>query len=187
MIPQTMHTEQHLDFELDKAIPVLERTPAVLSDLLGDLPDDWTRVDEGPETWSPRQVVAHLIHGERTDWIPRARIILKQGKYRKFDPFDRFAELDSPRPLTDLLAEFDRLRGESIATLRGWNLKEKDLELTGEHPEFGTVSMRQLLSTWVVHDLSHISQITRTMARAYTRAVGPWTAFFRVLQRDIRQ
>ena len=176
-----------MNFELDEAIPVLERTPTVLSSLLGDLPGDWTRVDEGPETWSPREVVGHLINGERTDWIPRARIILKQGKYRKFDPFDRFAELKSERPLGDLLDEFDQLRAGNVATLRGWNLKEKDLELTGEHPEFGNVTMRQLLATWVVHDLSHIAQITRTMARAYTSAVGPWTAYFRVLQRDVRQ
>ena len=144
-------------------------------------------MNEGPDTWSAREVIGHLINGERTDWIPRARIILKQGRYRKFDPFDRFAELDSPRPLKDLLTEFDQLRSGNVATLRGWNLKDKDLELTGEHPEFGDVTMRQLLATWVVHDLSHIAQITRTMARAYTAAVGPWTAYFRVLQRDGRQ
>jgi len=177
----------NVNFELDEAIPVLERTPAVLSNLLADLPEDWTRVDEGPDTWSPREVVGHLINGERTDWIPRARIILKQGKYRKFDPFDRFAELKSERPLRELLDEFDQLRAGNVATLRGWNLKEKDLELTGEHPEFGSVTMRQLLATWVVHDLSHIAQITRTMARAYTDAVGPWTAYFRVLQLGVRQ
>jgi hypothetical protein len=187
MIPTSGAMERQVDFDLGQAIPVLERTPAVLSNLLDDLPDDWTRVDEGPDTWSPRQVVLHLIHGERTDWIPRARIILKQGAYRKFDPFDRFAELSSERPLSDLLDEFGRVRGESVATLRGWNLKPQDLALTGVHPEFGDVTMRQLLSTWVVHDLSHIAQITRTMARAYTAAVGPWTAYFRVLQRDIRQ
>ncbi len=176
-----------MDFNLDEAIPVLERTPPLLTTLLDDLPEDWTLVNEGPETWSPREVVAHLIHGERTDWIPRARIILQQGKYRKFDPFDRFAELKSERSLKDLLEEFDRLRSGNVATLRGWNLKEKDMELRGEHPEFGSVTMRQLLATWVVHDLSHIAQITRTMARAYTLAVGPWTAYFRVLQRDVRQ
>jgi len=176
-----------VDFNLDEAIPILARTPATLSALLDELPEDWTRVDEGPDTWSPREVVGHLIHGERTDWIPRARIILKQGTYRRFDPFDRFAELKSERPLKDLLEEFDRLRSGIVATLRGWNLKDNDLELTGEHPELGMVTMRQLLATWVVHDLSHIAQITRTMARAYTRAVGPWTAYFRVLQRDVRQ
>jgi len=179
--------EIYMDCNLDEAIPVLERTPKVLMTLLDELPEDWTRVDEGPDTWSPREVVAHLIHGDRTDWIPRARIILKQESYRRFDPFDRFAELKSKRPLKDLLEEFDQLRSGNVATLRGWNLKEKDMELTGEHPEFGAVTMRQLLATWVVHDLSHIAQITRTMARAYTNAVGPWTAYFRVLQRDVRQ
>jgi uncharacterized damage-inducible protein DinB len=176
-----------MDFDLDQSIAVLERTPAVLTALLDDLPEEWTRVNEGADTWSPRQVLHHLIHGERTDWIPRARIIIKQGNYRKFDPFDRFAELDSDRPLRDLLREFDQLRSGSIATLRGWNLKEKDLDLTGEHPEFGAVTLRQLLATWVVHDLSHIAQITRTMSRAYTDAVGPWTAYFRVLQRGVSQ
>jgi hypothetical protein len=176
-----------MDFKLEEAVPVLERTPSVLSRLLEDLPGDWTRVNEGPDTWSPCEVIGHLIHGERTDWIPRARIILKQEHYRRFDPFDRFAELKSDRPLTDLLEEFDHLRAGNVATLRGWNLREKDMALTGEHPELGTVTMRQLLATWVVHDLSHIAQITRTMARAYTQAVGPWTAYFRVLQRDVRQ
>jgi hypothetical protein len=176
-----------MEFYLEQGIPILERTPAVISTLLEDLPEDWTRVDEGPDTWSPRQVVAHLINGERTDWIPRARIILQQGKYRRFDPFDRFAELNTPRPLKELLEEFDQLRSQNVATLRGWNLKGKDMELTGEHPEFGAVTMRQLLATWVVHDLSHIAQITRTMARAYTKAVGPWTAYFRVLQRGVQQ
>ena len=176
-----------MDFNLEQAIPVLERTPVVLSRLLDDLPEDWTRVNEGPDTWSPREVVAHLLHGERTDWIPRARIILKQESYRRFDPFNRFAELKSERPLEDLLEEFDQLRSGNVATLRGWNLKEKDMELTGEHPELGAVTMRQLLATWVVHDLSHIAQITRTMARVYTKAVGPWIAYFRVLQRDVQQ
>ena len=176
-----------MDFDLDKAIPILERTPGVLTTLLEDVPDDWTTVREGPDTWSPREIVAHLIHGERTDWIPRARIIIKQGSYRRFDPFDRNAELTSDRPLRDLLREFDQLRSGNVATLRGWNLKEKDLELKGEHPEFGDVTMRQLLATWVVHDLSHIAQITRTMARSYTEAVGPWTKYFRVLQRGESQ
>jgi uncharacterized damage-inducible protein DinB len=172
-----------MDFNLEQGIPILERTPGVIAGLLQDLPDDWTRVDEGPDTWSPRQVLGHLINGERTDWIPRARIILRQEKVRRFDPFDRFADINNPRPLEELLKEFDRLRADNVATLRGWNLRESDLALTGEHPELGEVTMRQLLATWVVHDLSHIAQMTRTMARAYTEAVGPWTAYFRVLQR----
>ena len=176
-----------MDFKLDQAIPVLERTPAVLSALLGGLPQSWLAAREGPEAWSPSQIIGHLINGERTDWIPRARIILKQESYRRFNPFDRTAELDSDRPLRDRLEEFEELREENVATLRGWNLKDKDLDLTGDHPDLGTVTMRQLLATWVVHDVSHIAQITRTMAREYTAAVGPWIEYFRVLQRDVRQ
>ncbi|MFL5463396.1 MAG: DinB family protein [Gemmatimonadaceae bacterium] len=172
-----------MDFRLEDAIPVLERAPAVLTALLEDLPQGWIDAREDTDAWSPGEIIGHLIHGERTDWIPRARIILKQESYRRFDPFDRFAELKSDRSVTDRLEEFAQLRGGNVATLRGWNLKEKDLELTGEHPELGTVTLRQLLATWVVHDTSHIAQITRTMAREYTRAVGPWTQYFRVLQR----
>jgi hypothetical protein len=179
--------EKKMDFKLEDAIPVLERTPAVLSALLTDLPESWLRAREGPDAWSPSQIIGHLINGERTDWIPRARIILKQGSYRRFEPFDRFAELDSDRPLRDRLEEFEHLRAANVATLRGWNFKEKDLDMTGEHPELGTVTMRQLFATWVVHDVSHIAQITRTMAREYATAVGPWTEYFRVLQRDVRQ
>ena len=176
-----------MEFQLEEAIPVLERTPTVLSTLLADLPARWIDAREGAEAWSPGEIIGHLIHGERTDWIPRARIILKQESYRRFDPFDRFAELKSDRPIRDRLEEFAELRAGNVATLRGWNLKEKDMGLTGEHPELGMVTMRQLLATWVVHDVSHIAQIARTMAREYTQAVGPWTAYFRVLQRDARQ
>src|SRR6202521_333524 len=153
-----------MEFKLEEAIPVLERTPAVLSALLGDLPDRWLRARERADAWSPSQIIGHLINGERTDWIPRARIILKQESYRRFDPFDRFAELDSDRSLGERLEEFEQLRAGNVATLRGWNLKDKDLELTGEHPELGTVTMRQLLATWVVHDVSHIAQIDRKSA-----------------------
>jgi len=176
-----------MEFILEEAIPVLKRTPAVLSGLLEDLPQAWVGARESSEAWSPGEIVGHLIHGERTDWIPRARIILKQESYRRFEPFDRFADLQSDRALRDRLREFKTLRAGSIATLRGWNLKERDLELTGEHPELGVVTLRQLLATWVVHDVSHIAQITRTMARAYTEAVGPWTEYFRVLQREVKQ
>lgn len=171
-----------MEFNLEDAIPVLERTPTVLSSLLATLPESWTRAREGPDTWSPREIVAHLIHGEHTDWIPRARIILAQGNYRRFQPFDRFAELVSDRPLPDLLKELDQARAGNVATLRGWNLSASDLDLTGEHPELGSVTLRQLLATWVAHDLTHLAQITRTMAKQYTDAVGPWKAYFRVLQ-----
>ena len=171
-----------MEFNLDHAVPVLERTPRVITSLLESLPDPWLAAREAPEAWSPREILNHLIHGERTDWIPRARIILAQGSYRRFQPFDRFAELKSDRPLGDLLEEFDQLRAGNIATLRGWNIKQKDLDLTGEHPGLGTVTLRQLLATWVAHDLTHIAQITRTMAREYKVAVGPWTEYFRALQ-----
>jgi len=171
-----------MDFRLDQAIPVLERTPAVISSLLESLPDSWLDARETPDAWSPREIVNHLIHGERTDWIPRARIILAQGSYRRFQPFDRFAELKSPRTLNDLLEELDQLRAGNVATLRGWNVSDNDLDLTGEHPGLGTVTLRQLLATWVAHDLTHIAQITRTMAREYKSAVGPWTEYFRALQ-----
>src|ERR1044072_4607737 len=133
-----VHTgEPTMDFKLDQAIAILERTPRVLSSLLDDLSVDWTNDTDGPDTWSARHVLLHLINGERTDWIPRARIILKQGASRRFDPFDRVAGFDSAQSAHALLTEFDQLRAESIATLRGWNLKEKDLALTGEHPELG--------------------------------------------------
>lgn len=171
-----------MDFSLEDAIPILERTPAVVSSLLETLPGSWADSRERPDAWSPREIVGHLIWGERTDWIPRARIILAQGNYRRFQPFDRFAELKSDRPLNDLLKELDQLRAGNVATLRGWNLSDKDLDLTGEHPELGTVTLRQLLATWVAHDLTHLAQITRTMAREYKGAVGPWTAYFRALQ-----
>lgn len=171
-----------MDFSLDDAIPVLERTPAVVSSLLESLPAGWLDARETAEAWSPREIINHLIWGERTDWIPRARIILAQGPHRRFQPFDRFAELQNDRPLDDLLEELDQLRAGNLATLRGWNLKPKDLDLTGEHPGLGTVTLRQLLATWVAHDLTHIAQITRTMAREYKGAVGPWTEYFRGLQ-----
>ena len=171
-----------MEFRLDQAVPVLERTPSVISSLLLALPEPWLDAREGSDAWSPREIVHHLIHGERTDWIPRARIILAQGSYRRFQPFDRFAELKSGRPLDDLLEELDQLRAGNVATLRGWNVSEKDLDLTGEHPGLGTVTLRQLLATWVAHDLTHLAQITRTMAREYRAAVGPWTGYFRALQ-----
>jgi len=171
-----------MEFRLEDAVPVLERTPAVISSLLESMPPGWLDAREGPDAWSPREIVAHLVWGERTDWIPRARIILAQGPHRRFQPFDRFAELKSGRPLNDLIEELEELRAGNLATLRGWNLKPKDLELTGEHPGLGTVTLRQLLATWVAHDLTHIAQITRTMAREYKGAVGPWTEYFRALQ-----
>ena len=172
-------------FELGAATEVLARTPATLRALLGGLPSGWTDATEGPETWSPFDVVGHLIHGERTDWIPRARIILAQGAARTFAPFDRFAQGEESRgkKLAELLETFEQLRVGNLATLRGWKLTPAQLELTGEHPAFGTVTLRQLLATWVAHDLGHIAQVTRVMAKQYRDEVGPWREYLPVLDR----
>lgn len=174
-----------MEFDLAAAAPVLERTPGALRALLAGLPPAWTDADEGPETWSPYVVVGHLAHAERTDWIPRARVILAQGADRRFPPFDRFAQLRAgrARPLPELLDEFAQLRAESLATLAGWRLTDAQLALEGEHPEFGRVTLRQLLATWVAHDLGHLAQVARVMAKQYRDAVGPWRAYLRVLDR----
>ena len=174
-----------MDFDLDEAAAVLERTPAAFRALLGGLPDAWTRPNEGPDTFSARDNLAHLIHGERTDWIPRARVILAQGDDRRFPPFDRFAfrRESAGRPLAELLDEFAALRAGSLDTLRGWRLGERELALEGEHPAFGPVTLRQLLATWVAHDLGHLAQTSRVMAKQYRDAVGPWRAYLPVLDR----
>lgn len=174
-----------MQFDPAEGIAVLKRTPAVLSDMLTGLPDSWVHSTEGPGSWSPYVIVGHLIHGERTDWIPRARIILGQAPDRRFTPFDREAQLHENRGqmLVDLLEEFGRLRAACLDTLENWTLNEAHLALTGEHPDFGTVTLRQLLSTWVAHDLGHIAQIARVMAKQYRDAVGPWRAYLPVLDR----
>jgi hypothetical protein len=153
--------------------------------MLDGLPPAWTDATEGPDTWSPYVIIGHLAHAERADWIPRARIILAQGADRRFTPFDRFAQFreSEGKSLTDLLAEFTRLRAESLATLAGWRLTDAHLELTGEHPAFGAVTLRQLLATWVAHDLGHIGQTARVMAKQYRDAVGPWRAYLPVMDR----
>lgn len=172
------------DLELDEALAVLERTPAVLASWLGDLPDTWTAADEGPETWSAFDIVGHLIHGEKTDWIGRARIILEQGEGRAFDPFDRFAQFEDSRgrTLAELLEEFASRRAANLETLRGWDLQAADLERAGRHPELGRVTLGELLATWAAHDLGHIAQIARVMAKRYRTTVGPWAAYLPVLR-----
>lgn len=174
-----------MDFDLTSGVAVLERTPAALRAMLAGLPSTWVDATEGPETWSPYVVVGHLIHGERTDWIPRARIILAQGAERRFAPFDRFAQFreSNGKSLSDLLEEFERLRTNNLAVLTAWRLTEAQLALEGEHPELGTVTLRQLLATWVAHDLGHIAQIARVMAKQYRDAVGPWRAYLTILDR----
>jgi len=174
-----------MEFDLATGIAVLERTPASLRALLEGLSPQWVDATEGPETWSPYVVVGHLIHGERTDWIPRARIILEQGPDRRFAPFDRTAQYRESRgrSLAALLEEFARLRADNLATLAGWRLTEKQLALLGEHPALGPVTLRQLLATWVVHDLGHVAQVVRVMSKQYRDEVGPWREYLPVLNR----
>ncbi len=173
-----------MDFDLDNGVSVLERTPRVIDAMLRGLPDAWVRATEGGETWSPFDVVGHLIHGEKTDWIPRARRILEDGERRAFDPFDRFAQLKASigRTLESLLDEFAALRAEGLRALRAWKLTPERLALRGNHPELGSVTLGQLLATWVTHDLDHVGQIVRVMAKQYTVAVGPWAAYLRVVR-----
>ena len=174
-----------MDFDLPAGIAILERTPHTLRALLSGLPPAWTDATEGPETWSPYVIVGHLIHGERADWIPRARLILDQGPQRRFTPYDRFAQFreSEGKSLADLLDEFARLRAANLDTLAGWRLTEAELALEGEHPDFGPVTLRQLLATWVAHDLGHVAQTARVMAKQYREAVGPWRAYLPVLER----
>ncbi len=173
-----------MNFDLDKSFAVLERTPAVLKALLAGLPEDWTTNNEGPDTWSPFNVVGHLIDGENTDWMERTRIILSDAAERKFRPFDRTRHLDATqgRSLNELLEEFARLRARNLAEVRALGLQPSDLVRTGIHPRFGTVTLEQLLATWVVHDLNHLGQIVRVMGKQYLEAVGPWTEYLPLLQ-----
>lgn len=173
-----------MGFDLDHSIEILERTPQVLKIMLTGLSDEWTHANEGAETWSAYDIVGHLIHGELTDWIPRAEVILSESESKHFTPFDRFAqfEMSKSKSLTDLLAEFEALRKKNIQRLRSKNITMKNLGEKGIHPDFGEVALSQLLATWVVHDLNHIAQISRVIAKQYKNAVGPWIAYLRILQ-----
>ena len=172
-------------FELSTGIAVLERTPLALRSLLSGLPESWTTPNEGPDTFSAFDNVGHLIHGERADWIPRVRIILDQGPNRRFEPYDRFAQVHESKGknLAQLLDEFSDLRAANLVTLRRWTIGDRELALEGEHPSLGTVTLRQLLATWVAHDLGHIAQTSRVMAKQYRDAVGPWRQYLPVLDR----
>jgi DinB superfamily len=174
-----------MDFDLSRGVAILRRTPAALRALLLDLPDEWARGREGSDTWSPFDVVGHLIDGEETDWIPRVRIILAQGPDRRFAPFDRFRHLrlNQGRTMGELLARFAALRARSLHELEELDPGRDQWRLTGEHPELGPVTLEQLLATWVAHDLGHIAQIARVMAKQYRDAVGPWEAYLPVLRR----
>jgi hypothetical protein len=172
-----------LEFSLEQSIAILERTPFVLEMLLRDLPEEWTTAKESESTWSPYDVVGHFIHGEKTDWIPRMKIILGGSKNGKFEPFDRFAQFHNSKgkTLSELLIEFKIRRKTNVELLRSANITPELLEWTGIHPEFGTITLRQLLATWVVHDLNHLGQIVRVMAKQYAAEVGPWAAYLRIV------
>jgi uncharacterized damage-inducible protein DinB len=174
-----------MEFQLDHATEILRRTPATLNSLLRQLPEEWIVSNEGRDTWSPFDVLGHLIHGEETDWIPRARLILEYGESRPFAAFDRYAMFEKSRgkSLGDLLDRFEQLRVESLQALEEMNLRPEMLAKRGLHPELGVVTLSQLLSTWVVHDLSHTGQITRVMAKQYREAVGVWQAYLPVLEK----
>ena len=170
-------------FAMEEAVAVLARTPATLDALLRGLPEGWTAAHEGGETWSPFDVIGHLIHGDRTDWVPRARIILQHGEARAFDKFDRFAQFAASkgRTLASLLDEFATVRLQSLRDLAALGVSDADLDRRGRHPELGVVTLRQLLATWVAHDLDHVVQISRVLARQYADEVGPWRAYLRII------
>ena len=176
-------TRTRRSFAMEEAAAILARTPATLDALLRGLSDGWIAANEGGETWSPFDVIGHLIHGERTDWVQRARIILEHGETRPFDTFDRFAQfaLSEGRSLASLLDEFATLRQENLRALERMRLTDADLDRRGRHPELGVVTLRQLLATWVAHDLDHVVQISRVLARQYSDEVGPWRAYLRII------
>lgn len=173
-----------MNFSLNKSIEILERTPVVISELTKDLSSEWTTTNEGPDTWNVFDVVGHLIHGDNTDWIARAELIMSNSDNKAFSPFDRFAQFENSKgkTLLQLLEEFKTVRSANIDRLRKLQITENDLTKTGIHPTFGIVSLSQLLSTWVVHDLDHISQISRIMAKQYKEQTGPWIEFLKILR-----
>lgn len=176
-----------MEFQIDQAVAVLRRTPGTLRALLAGLPDEWTRSTSGPDTWSPYDVVGHMLHGEEADWIARARIILEHGEGRPFDPFNRTAMFEKFQgyALEQLLDRFEQVRRQNLETLDGLGIDAEKLALKGTHPALGTVTLGNLLATWAVHDLNHIGQIVECMANQYGDAVGPWRAYLGILTRPI--
>jgi hypothetical protein len=173
-----------MDLKLPQALQVLGRTPATLRSLLQGLSEDWILADEGPESFNPRDVLGHLIDGEETDWFPRLQIMLQHGEARPFDTFDRFAfrEKYQDKTVVELLNIFERMRGQNLQGVKTMNLQPRQLDLKGSHPQLGAVTVRQLFATWVVHDLSHIAQITRVMSKQYKEAVGPWKDYISIIE-----
>ncbi len=173
-----------MEHNLQDSIALLARMPAALDALLRDLPEAWIRRNEGDNTFSAFDIVGHLIHGEKTDWMPRAKMILSAGESREFEKFDRRAQEHESegKTLAELLDEFGRLRSENLRELRAMNLRPDDLERRGRHPALGAVTLSQLLATWVAHDLTHLHQLSRVMAHQYREAVGPWSAYLGVMR-----
>lgn len=173
-----------MKFELSKAKEILEQTPTTLRSLLSNLSEEWLKNNEGENTWSPYDVIGHMVHGEKTDWITRTKIILGDSENKKFEPFDRSAHLNKSKEvdITALLGEFETLRSNNLQELESLHISEDDLTKKGIHPAFGEVTLAQLISTWAVHDLNHIAQITRVMANQYKAEVGPWFEYLRILK-----
>ena len=174
-----------MQLDLQKSFEILDRTPQVLEQLLSGLSEEWLRNNEGPDTWSPYDIVGHLIHGEKTDWIERTERILDASKSNTFEPFDRFAQFneDQHKTIDALLTEFSVIRSKNLAQIKKLNIATEDLDKKGIHPSLGEVSLKNLLATWVAHDLGHIAQITRVMAKQYKEAVGPWQEYLSVMHR----
>jgi len=174
-----------MNFNITKSVEILERTPIVLESMLSELSGSWIKTNEGENTWSPYDILGHLIFGEKTDWIVRIKIILSQSENKMFEPFDRFAQLKEKQDknISELVAEFKNLRKNNLIELRSLNITNTNFELKGIHPELGEVTLEQLISTWVVHDLGHIAQISRVMAKQYKTNVGPWNAYLGILSK----
>jgi len=174
-----------MQFQLDDAIAILSRTPAALDAMLRGLPEPWLYANEGPETWSPFDVVGHLVAGERTDWVPRLRMILEHGDKQAFEPFNRVAmfEESKGKTITELLDTFATLRAQNLVTVRALQLEPADFARRGMHPSLGSVTLEQLLATWVTHDMTHMVQISRVIAKQFKDEVGPWREYIGVLNR----
>lgn len=179
-------TVRSMDFSLNRTLEILRQTPYTLERMLTGLSDDWTREGGSEEDWTPYDVIGHLIHAEKTDWIPRAEVIRERGEDRRFPPFDRLAQFseDPNVPLEDRLREFAHLRNTNLERLVSWELSDEDLNAQGIHPEFGEVKLRQLLATWAVHDLTHIRQIATFLANRYADAVGPWSQYLSIIHKN---
>lgn len=172
-----------MDYQLDQALEILTRTPNVMKSLLSGISEEWVHSTEGPGTWSPYDVVGHLVHGEKTDWMPRLEIVLSTAGNKTFTPYDRFAqfEMSQGKTLEILLQEFEHLRTKNLETLRSKNLSEADLQRTAIHPSLGTITLKNMLASWVVHDLGHLAQVSRVMAKQYQVEIGPWTKYLTIV------